>query len=134
MPAKETATELAKSKTAWGGVLQWLCSVLLTLAATGKAHTFFWGIDDVEMGTVSLAPLFLALSSAGLGLVLYGRHDARRKILAALGTLVCAGLQGQPLESGPGAVLPVSLQVKRLAADKVAQEEQKPCDPPSSPA
>lgn len=85
MGAKNVAMAYAKSVTVWGGVLQWLLTLVLALLASDRPHALTIGLDGDNRWAIPLtAPVLFAVASAGLYLVLYGRDKARGPLRAAL--------------------------------------------------
>lgn len=82
MDVKAVLCAYAKSKTVWGGLLQWLLSAVLTVMASDKLHHLTMAIDDKSPIIVPLnLPTLFAAASAFLGLVLYGRVKANGPLL-----------------------------------------------------
>ena len=83
MDAKTVLSAYAKSRTVWGGLLQWALSGVLALMASGTVHKFKFSIDENAPLVLSLdASTLFAAVSACLGLVLYGRNEAQGPLLS----------------------------------------------------
>ncbi|KHK04033.1 hypothetical protein NY78_0475 [Desulfovibrio sp. TomC] len=69
---------MVKSKTAWGGVGQWLLTAVLAALASGQPLFVWFGVDKASAQGIRLdAPVLFAVATALLGLVLWGRKTAR---------------------------------------------------------
>lgn len=78
MDVKALALGLSKSKTAWGGVGQWLLTLVLAVLASDQPHYLWLGVDSGTPLAVPLnVPTLFTVGSALLGLVLWGRKTAR---------------------------------------------------------
>ena len=79
MDVKALALGLLRSKTAWGGVGQWLLAAVLAALASGQPLGVWIGTDraTAQGFRLELPALLFAAATAFFGLVLWGRKAAR---------------------------------------------------------
>lgn len=118
MGVKALILGLSKSKTAWGGVGQWLLTLVLAVLASDQPHYLWLGVDSNTPLAIPLnVPTLFAVGSALLGLVLWGRQSAR-------------GPLGEAGAENARQLLAQAENIQRYIGQGVPESTQTKCDAP----